>query len=322
VTVAAEKSLTGITIELLPPASDACIAPTHEAPVEQDRSFFVVPDPDRVTPIDPLTNIPLPLLPPPAVLPRHKGDYADWHHAFHPREHPLLQTTAGLAVRHSRVQLVERTKHNELNNRYHKFYDGPPLPGTDEDSFKVVAFASAGFLPSQAIDTRSGEPEVVDLTKGQTAMLRRPRVDLSRPPVIRKRPGEANPFEYWHVRYSFDAVRAFFSEYVLDRSAEYASEDRVEEFLHTRDENKQQQSGIDILKEQIEFACEDMADTYGQLWAAGSLHPLAPNSAKQFVFDKMGGTTYRKLLVGRLFGVLAVTQGVTGLTIRGERAIL
>lgn len=130
------------------------------------------------TPIDELSGLPLPIAPH-DVLPTNNPDIANWHHHWHPSTDTRLLTPGGLAIRHSRVQLVEANHHNMGDRHrgkltYHDYYVGPPLPINENDEFAKCVLACAGYIPYEAIDLSSGEPKRVTMTQRQMDILRMP----------------------------------------------------------------------------------------------------------------------------------------------------
>lgn len=298
-----------------------------EAPVA-DRSFLIERTEKRlagglITPVDQFSGIPLPILPTKNELPFHNPDVADWHHPFHPKEHPLLKTAGGLALRNCRVQLVHRNFHNESPLRYHRFFEGPAIPESEDDQFRTVVLAAAGYIPERAISTRSGEPEIVELSPRQSARLRQmmrkatPSDDCKCDDPRRKM-----SFEYRNLRYSYDRVREFLGEYMIMQSTEHLPEPVVDEFLHTTNRYKLEELGDRLLAMQTEFIADKIEQSYSVAKKSRQLHPLMPETATEFVRYKLGNRRSRQQLYPRLFGQLAFSHGVPGLTIRGGQAII
>jgi hypothetical protein len=299
-----------------------------QTPVENDGSFSFEMTTKRlaqglVTPVDAFSGIPLPILPTKNELPFNNSEVADWHHPFHPKEHPLLKTTGGLALRNCRVQLVHRNFHNESPMRYHRFFEGPIIPESEDEQFRTVVLASAGYIPTHAISTRSGEPQKVELSPLQTARLQQ---------TLRKAtpdddckcndPHRKLAFEYRNIRYSYDRIRDFLSEYTVMQSTDHIPQLLIDEFLYTTDQRKRGDLGDKLLAQQADRAAENIEETYRFAQSHRQLHPLMPGTATEFIQYKLGNKQSRQKLYLRLFGQLAFSHGVTGLTIRGERAII
>jgi hypothetical protein len=94
---------------------------------------------------------------------REGGNAVNYHHHFHPEVSEELgwneetrkklpadtmPRIQGLAVRYSRGQLVP----SWLHVRYHKIFEGPELPQTQQEKFTTVVLACAGVVPREAID--------------------------------------------------------------------------------------------------------------------------------------------------------------------------
>lgn len=102
------------------------------------------------TPTCEVSGLPLPVLP---IEPREIGALSmkpNQHHHWHPEKSSQLQGLAGLAVRKSRVQMLQPKIHDE----YHKYYDGPELPTNDDNAFRLGILSAAGVVPRRALDIR------------------------------------------------------------------------------------------------------------------------------------------------------------------------
>jgi hypothetical protein len=278
---------------------------------------------ELITPVDEISGLPLPILPGEAILPINQPDIADWHHHFHPKEHPILKTTGGLALRNCRVQLVHRNFHNESPTRYHKFYDGPELPEEESEQFKLVVLACAGFLPEEAIDLRSGEPKVVHMDKKQDAQIRsvlRPAKSVSS--VDPTDSTRSKIFQYRHVRYGYEPIRDFIAAYALEHDISHVNESLVDEFLYTRDQERKRFLGHFLLAQKVEVTAEEVRSRYDTARNAGLLHPLMPPTPTTLLKHKLGTPHSREALFPRLAAQLAFAKGAIDLTIRGERAIV
>lgn len=298
-----------------------------EAPAQNAGSFFDHTEKTNagglITPVDEFSGLPLPILPTKNPLPLGRPEIADWHHPFHPKEHPLLKTTGGLALRNCRVQLVHRNFHNESSTRYHRFFEGPPIPDSQDEQFRIVVLASAGYVPGQAINTRSGEPQVVDLNAVQARQLRQtmrkaiPQDESQHDLSIRNQ-----VFHYRNLRYGYDDVRKFLTQHTLEQPLSHLRENLIDEFLYTNNEERKVYLGHLLLAKKVEVAAERVEEIYVQARKTRSLHPLMPSSPATFIKHKLGTPEARKGLFPRLAAQLAVFHGVSGLTIRGERAIM
>jgi hypothetical protein len=121
------------------------------------RALFLVPESGKeFAPVDELTQMPLPVMPPRRMPPHGKPEIANWHHHYHPSNSKLLTSAAGLAVRHVRVQLLPVEKYH---NQYHRIFEGPVyLPKTNAERFGQIILACAGYVPPHAIDVHKDDP--------------------------------------------------------------------------------------------------------------------------------------------------------------------
>jgi len=239
---------------------------------------------ELVTPVDELSGLPLPIAPTEYILPQESPNFADWHHHFHPASHEDMKSIGGIAIRNCRVQLVARRDHNEGPSSYHRFYSGPPIPEEENDQFSLTVLACAGYIPSQAIDLRSGEPKVVDLSHTQQKILRQ-RQDV---------------FGYRNLRYAYDPIRSFYTEYSMSRDISCLNEIEIEEFLTTKDELRQKFLGHFLLAQVVKIASEDVHAKYIAVRRAGLLHPFMPAEPYSLVKYKLGANGRREELFPRL----------------------
>lgn len=222
------------------------------------------------TPVDSLTNIPLPLLTThePAFAPVRKPDL---HHAFHPRRSPELQGIAGLALRECRVQV---TKYYTHHNEYHHEFYGPPLPQTDEEKFQLVVLAAAGYIPEQAITFgRDSSPHTVHM-----------------PAYIRERMWKTNRIHINNLGY----VKQFLQGYVLDQDLSSINESTIDEFLHTQQEDRRWELGCEFLGVGVRQATEPLKELYKEAKGAAYLPPERARTASRFVLGSLGMRRQRK----------------------------
>ena len=126
------------------------------------------------TPMCEATGLPLPIVGGDIRLNSFKNIDSNWHHSFHKQRRPELLTMAGLALRNSRIQLVNRGLHIV----YHQiFEDGPDLSDLDDDkAFRLSVLAAAGVVPRQAVELNSdGTYKIINLDDRQHASLSDPR---------------------------------------------------------------------------------------------------------------------------------------------------
>lgn len=238
---------------------------------------------ERMTPVDDLTGMPLPIIPKLERLPLRHPDIADWHHHFHPRSDPRLKTVGGLALRNSRLQLVAREYHNDGPKRYHKFFDGPPIPESEATQFGMCVLACAGYLPESGIDLRSGEPVVARLDHNQRNLLRSHR---------------RNNFDYRYFRYGYDPIRRFFAKYVLEQNlTEILPQRTIDEFLYSRNPNRRSELGRTIIEAAASSATEHIDPAYDLFRQNQQLHELMPPDPHTLVVYKLGNPKQQEELV-------------------------
>jgi hypothetical protein len=124
------------------------------------------------------------------------------------------------------------------------------------------------------------------------------------------------------MRYGYEPIREFLAEYSLSRTIDHVPETIVDEFLFTGDEQRRRYLGHLLLAKKVEVASESAENKYKAARSAALLHPLMPASPNTLVKHKLGRTQKRESLFPRLAAQLAFSHGVSGLTIRGERAII
>lgn len=279
------------------------------------------------TPLDPLTGNPLPLrLVEP--LPANAPHIANQHHPWHPSDAVELDTStlAGNALRNTAKQLVPVEHHNVKREKgmastIHDFCAGPPLPQTDEEVFRLLVPAWAGYIPDEAIDVSQGELRVVRLTDKEKEILRMPsRVQginpsqharlyneaieayesLINPSISREayadqfiydffsRQIARNGYQLHHFTFGYSAIRDFFRHYVMTRDMGHVDEPTIEEFLCTKDEQRKRFLGHLLLGIAVEVATDEVRHTYAALRRRGNLPPMMPRSARTLVKQRLG----------------------------------
>lgn len=273
------------------------------------------------TPLDELTGLPLPLLPSDKPLPL-RSELTNWHHHFHPSTHPVIkQTLGGRALRNSRIQLVEATQHNYSQNAYHRFYSGPDIPEDSATQFGMCVMAAAGYVPERAIDTASGQPRTVAMAESQIEQLKlQPTVIRPEPTEIRRYGGEEGlgykeaeqelldrrttqaQFGYRNLRYGYENMRAFFTEYVLGQELDVRPSVR-DPFLMHGDITK----GMTLLSQAAKQAVDrtiyqgqSLQRLYDTARTLDRLHPHMPPFAASLVKYKLGDTGMRMSLLPEL----------------------
>lgn len=170
------------------------------------------------TPADPISGLPLLIMPDERVVPVLRGDapavypetgqvIADWNHAFHPAREVVHDGFGGDALRNARIQLVMRTTHNA----YHAAYYGPELPTNPTERFRATVLCAAGYIPLQALRFRRfGDPKIVD--------LRQPHVERLHTS------GEVRVA-------SISAVQKFMKDFVMQQPVDHIRPDVIDDFL-------------------------------------------------------------------------------------------
>lgn len=270
----------------LPGAVTEQITPP-QAPVNFDGSFLLRPtngpfdhDPPYYTPVDEFSGLPWVIIPPEYPLPANRSELADDNHAFHPSSHPLFLTTAGEALRNSRVQRVDWYDHHIV---YHKYFAGPELPTTEADIFRRVVFAVARYIPERAINCNESEPKAQLITEAQKSRL--------------WRTGE---LRVWRP----GQVRGFLGNYVVQQDLSHVEESRIDEFVSTTDDERRQFLGHWLLAQATEVATEPIDLHYRLARQEGKIPPhltsKSPNLVKDALGNKYQRSPYVKMLKERL----------------------
>lgn len=226
---------------------------------------------ELVTPTE--QGIPYPLLPPPYFLPSDRPDLADDNHAFHPRLSPLLQGVSGEAIRNCRVQRTDWYDHHII---YHGYYDGPPLPRTEAERFRIVVMAVAGYIPDLAIDCHGYKPEIVPITT-----------------EVRERLWKGKEMRV----YRSGPVRKFMAEYVTSQDLSHVDEKHIEEFLHTDIEERRIFLGHWLLSQATEVATESLHEDYLDAHRRGKIVPGLTKKPENFVQNNFGNRFERNPVV-------------------------
>jgi len=147
--------------------------------------------------------------------------------------------------------------------------------------------AIAGYIPDQAIDLQRDEPTVVALSQAQRHRLRSS--------------GEikaGNQHTIW----------SFLKEYVFSKVDLVVDTDYLttEEFLQTKDLERRQELGRDILGLLIGEAVEPFHEVYRQAWLQEALFPGIPSYAHRFVKKQLGEKKLRARVVNSLHSQLVV----------------
>lgn len=207
------------------------------------------------TPIDERTKLPLP------ILPYERAESISWHHHSHPSNSPLLKEAGGLAIRTVRLQLAEgeggRATTNPRGNikrkygqhqRYHYFYDGPPLPETPKEQFEYVVWAASGYIPEYALEVRGRMPKTVRMNPDQIRRLQENEIKVG----------------------SNQILTDFLKDYIFEQDISHVENNIIDEFI-SKDTNwaRKKFLGHWLLAQASEVATESIAQPYREAHKLG-----------------------------------------------------
>jgi hypothetical protein len=232
---------------------------------------------ELLTPIDEATGIPLPLYPSPDLPPvlgsgkRNIERIADWHHPFHPAATLKNNDIGDGAVRNCRVQW---SLYDEHHHQYHGAYLGPQLPKTEDEKFKTVVFAAAGYIPDRALSFKTPhKPQVVIL-----------------PAEVRAKLWSSNTLQVGQPA----SVHNFLLYYALKQDFSSVTERTIDEFLHTRDIIRKDEWGRTLLGLAVYEAARPVKDLYKSARDAERIPPERARTAARFIFKSIDLQTRRK----------------------------
>lgn len=241
------------------------------------------------TPIDPTTRLPALIAPQLEWLPLDNPDIADRHHPWNPHRFYKSMNAAGIALRGSLVQIVERTSHNEGPNAFHNFYKEPAEKITDEkDIFERVITACSGVVPRLVVEIKDGEPCERPINHKEEAFFTLPSDD------------DTDQFSYRHLCYRYEPVRDFLRSYVLEQELPHLRPSLIDEFLDTKDKHRKQKIGTFLIYNAISVASDDAREQYYRLRRKGLMHPGMPREIHTLVSYKLGSRDQYFGLVQRL----------------------
>ncbi len=241
---------------------------------------------ELITPTDELSGLPYPIAPSCRDLPLNTPQEADPHHHFHPGNNLFFKTIAGIALRNCRLQLTELAHHNKGSGSYHAYFRGPAFSESPNDALKTCVYACAGYIPSKGIDMASGEPKVVNLSKEQTAWLRTPSAH--------------DEFGYKYLRYSYDPLRRFFTDFALAQDLSRVDKLMLEELLVTKAEARKEHLARCLIAVASRLAVQSMQSDYKEAHKAGLLHPRAQSDPTVLVYFKIRNEPALKNLTPRI----------------------
>lgn len=216
-----------------------------------------------LAPVDELTKMPLPILPPEEIPPFDKNLEANWHHLYHPSNDKMLTSISGLAVRHLRLQLLPVKTHHSV---YHNLFERPAfLPRTNEQRFGHVILGVAGYIPRYAIDLKSEDPTQ------PVAMSDRQRRRLQSGGEIQLR-GQSN-------------ISNFIKNHLVRQDFSHVEDSVIQEFIETRSIDRKKFLGHWLLAIASEIATESVDPMYRQALDEGLIirKYKLPNLAKAHV---------------------------------------
>jgi hypothetical protein len=195
-----------------------------------------------LAPVDELTKMPLPILPPDEIPPFDNNLEANWHHLYHPSHDKLLNSASGLAVRHLRLQLLPVKTHHSV---YHNLFERPEfLTRTNEQRFGHVILGVAGYIPRYAIDLHADNPVQ------PVIMSNKQRRRLQSGGEIQLR-GQSN-------------ISNFIKNHLIRQDFSNVNESVIEEFIETRNVDRKRFLGHWLLAIASEVATEPVSPVYKQ----------------------------------------------------------
>ena len=221
---------------------------------------------ELITPTDQLTGMPLPILNP-AMTRGYTGPVfkSDWHHSFHPSTSAVLKgTPGGIALRNCRAQRVHYGVHHY---DYHRLFRGPDIPEEEDEQFRLVVLAAAGYVPDEALTfDKHGDPMIVHMKTAQ-----------------RERLWSDQQMKLWTPR----KVRDFIQDYILGQDFSPVKQLTIEEFLTTPDEQKRWELGCTLLGYASLKATDSIKDTYKEARVSTYLPPTRAQTAARFVLGTL-----------------------------------
>lgn len=200
----------------------------------------------QILPTHALSGLPLLVLPLDAPN-EYSQEWKDYDHGFYPRSKFVFRNQARYfgkaAVRCSRGQDLPRW----LHERKHKvFPEGPLIPATRSEEYKVAVLACADFVPRQAIDLSPGNDyKIVNMTDTQLQELAVTRA------VHIEDANHANTGTFYR-----NTIGKFFAFYAIEQDLSHMSPLVIDEFVHTHDSERKIELGNLLLAESVEVAVE------------------------------------------------------------------
>jgi len=212
----------------------------------------------RITPVDNLTGMPLPIYPFSneheygAELYNGSEDLSDLteiskncHHAFHPEDDLKTNKNGSLFLRHSRVQRVPVW----LHDGYHSIYQGPEITDDIEKRFLMGVFAVAGYMPKVAIDIPNSleEDKIIPLTFSKYK-------EMIQPDMLK------GQFDEKKVRLRH--ASKFMMKIILSQDVQAVNVSDCKEFLTTNDRQKRLKIAHLIVEQLADQSTEQISEKY------------------------------------------------------------
>jgi hypothetical protein len=217
------------------------------------------------TPVCEATGLPLPVRQTLTIEPINWAlfNFKDYHHHFHPERSPELVTEEGRALRVSRGQWLPK----ELHNRYHKLFDGPPLPVDIDEVFRLTVLSCAGVVPREALDlSKRRSYKKVGLRDEEFELLAAPNSIF----IEKAHSKGASPKRR--------IIGQFLVSYALKQDLYEVISDRViEQFLYrSTSAERRKELGNYILREALDMSVDGLAAEHRELRREGYSLPGRP----------------------------------------------
>jgi hypothetical protein len=218
-------------------------------------------------PVDELTGLPLLIAPRCQWLPLDKPEIADPNHGWFPENDPRLKTVAGIALRNSQLQILERDLHVE----HHQKMLGPMIPDEDQILSRCVA-SCAGVIADNVIDY-SKEGAIRPMTRSERDFFRTP--------------SDQDRFSYRYIRYNYEPIRIFFRQLTFRQRLSHLREGLIDEFLFTKDPDRKTVLGRFLIANAVAVATDPVREQYSFFRRNNLLHPAMPSEAQTLVGHKL-----------------------------------
>lgn len=246
---------------------------------------------ERIAPIDPITQLPALIAPRCETLPLNKPEIADRHHLWRPSSVYRGLSVAGIALRSSLIQIVERDLHNEGPDAFHYHYVEPQVITDEDEIFRRIIPACSGVVPQLVVSIHRGEIVERSITPNELSFIKTPSV--------------SNPARYMYLQYREEPIRDFLRAQVFKQSISHIRNGLIDEFLHTKNQARKLSIGKFLLYNAAGVASDPVREDYFRLRRAGHIHPLMPKEVQQLVYNKLGSVSRQSRLLRRYEDKLA-----------------